>query len=111
MVTEKRKSDKTETSKKVMQSSKGKGIVVEKAPPPKKKKAAAGSPQENITFFVPDNHFRDKWHQLRYESLSDFKLLGTKTLDWDSLKKNPEYVSVYNKLEKVGWIGLTQFSN
>ncbi|OMO85993.1 hypothetical protein COLO4_21349 [Corchorus olitorius] len=42
MVTERRKSDKMESSKKEKQSSKGKGIAVEKAPPPKKKKAAAG---------------------------------------------------------------------
>ncbi|OMP05351.1 hypothetical protein COLO4_08904 [Corchorus olitorius] len=71
MVTEKRKSDKPESSKKM----------------------------------------KDKWHHLRYESLTDFKLLGTKVLDWDSLMKNPKYVPVYNMLEKVGWIGLTKFSN
>ncbi|OMO58787.1 hypothetical protein COLO4_34379 [Corchorus olitorius] len=90
MVTEKRKSDKTESSKRAMQHSKGKEITVEKAPPPKKKKAVAVSPQESLSFSVPDNHFKDKWHQLRYESLSGFKLLGTKTLDWNSLKNNPE---------------------
>ncbi|OMO96581.1 hypothetical protein COLO4_15194 [Corchorus olitorius] len=54
---------------------------------------------------------KDKWHHLRYESLTEFKLFGTKVLDWDSLMKNPEYVPVYNMLDKVGWIGLTKFSN
>ncbi|OMO80364.1 Resistance protein MG13 [Corchorus olitorius] len=73
--------------------------------------AALSSLQKNLIHTISKDHFRDGWHKLRYESLDDSKLLETTSLDWNSLSKNPEYDSLYKKLENVGWIGLTQLLN
>ncbi|OMO70917.1 hypothetical protein COLO4_28441 [Corchorus olitorius] len=85
---EKKNSNRVEGSKKTAVSkkkNKGKGIAVESSSPPKK-----NLPQ-------------------KYDDLKDFKLLSTKTIDWEHLSKNPEYKSLHKKLDKMGWLGTTQF--
>ncbi|OMO95059.1 hypothetical protein COLO4_16081 [Corchorus olitorius] len=59
---------------------------------------------------VPFNHFRNTIHRMRYDDITEFILLLARTFDWEQLSQIPTYAEFHQKVVKMNWMGIIQFS-